>query len=126
MRKNNKHLSGAPMSYHDDYNPSMISLHLENEEATLNLGRQLATHLRPGLTIFLQGDLGAGKTTLVRGLLRGLEFVIFEIGRIERRRHDRTLNRAIRECKAGFGLNAPRALLDLLDACFSSRDGGVM
>ncbi len=52
----------------------MISLHLVNEEATLNLGRQLAAYLRPGLTIFLEGDLGSGKTTLVRGLLRGLGF----------------------------------------------------
>lgn len=52
----------------------MISLHLASEDATLRLGRQLAAHLRPGLTIFLQGDLGAGKTTLVRGVLRGLGF----------------------------------------------------
>ena len=54
--------------------PSMISLHLANEDATLNVGRQLAAYLRPGLTIFLEGDLGAGKTTLVRGVLRGLGF----------------------------------------------------
>jgi tRNA threonylcarbamoyladenosine biosynthesis protein TsaE len=53
---------------------SMISLHLADEDATLNLGRALATHLQPGLTIFLQGDLGAGKTTLMRGVLRGLSF----------------------------------------------------
>ena len=52
----------------------MISLHLADEDATLHLGRQLATLLRPGMTIFLQGDLGAGKTTLVRGVLRGLGF----------------------------------------------------
>jgi tRNA threonylcarbamoyladenosine biosynthesis protein TsaE len=54
--------------------PSMICLHLADEAATLNLGRQLASYIRPGLTIFLHGDLGAGKTTLVRGLLRGLGF----------------------------------------------------
>jgi tRNA threonylcarbamoyladenosine biosynthesis protein TsaE len=53
---------------------SMISLHLANEDATLTLGRVLAKYLQPGLTIFLQGDLGAGKTTLMRGVLRGLNF----------------------------------------------------
>ena len=52
----------------------MISLHLANEDATLNLGRVLAKYLQPGLMIFLEGDLGAGKTTLVRGVLRGLKF----------------------------------------------------
>jgi len=34
------------------------------------LGEWLAPLLRPGTVIFLRGELGAGKTTLVRGLLR--------------------------------------------------------
>lgn len=45
---------------------------LADEEATLEYGRGLASHLEPGDLVFLRGDLGAGKTTLVRGILRGL------------------------------------------------------
>jgi tRNA threonylcarbamoyladenosine biosynthesis protein TsaE len=36
------------------------------------LGRRLAERCPPGARIHLQGELGAGKTTLVRGFLRGL------------------------------------------------------
>jgi len=45
---------------------------LADEAATLALGAALAAVLRPGLTIYLHGELGAGKTTLTRGLLRAL------------------------------------------------------
>jgi len=48
------------------------SLELPDEAATLRLGAALAVGLGPGRTLFLWGDLGAGKTTLVRGLLRAL------------------------------------------------------
>jgi len=48
---------------------------LADEAATLAFGSTLAQIIRPGLTIFLHGDLGAGKTTLVRGLLHGLGYV---------------------------------------------------
>jgi len=40
----------------------------------LAAGELLAGALRPGLTIYLLGDLGAGKTTLTRGMLRGLGY----------------------------------------------------
>ena len=56
-------------SYH---NNSVTTFHLESESVTLTLGAEIATILRPGLIIFLKGDLGAGKTTLARGILRGL------------------------------------------------------
>ncbi len=44
--------------------------HLADEAATLAFGAQLAQSLTAGMTLYLEGDLGAGKTTLVRGLLR--------------------------------------------------------
>ena len=47
-------------------------LPLATEGATLALGAALAAGARPGQVLFLSGDLGAGKTTLVRGLLRAL------------------------------------------------------
>jgi tRNA threonylcarbamoyladenosine biosynthesis protein TsaE len=47
---------------------------LESEAATINLGRLLAPALDAAGVIFLSGGLGAGKTTLCRGLLRGLGY----------------------------------------------------
>lgn len=49
-----------------------MELLLENSEATENLGQVLAACLPDGLVVFLQGNLGAGKTTFVRGLLAAL------------------------------------------------------
>ena len=51
-----------------------ITLHLPDEQATLDLGMRLADGLVAGMLIALHGPLGAGKTTLARGLLRGLGF----------------------------------------------------
>ena len=48
---------------------------LDDEAATLALGAALAQLVQAGLIIYLRGDLGAGKTTLVRGMLRGLGHV---------------------------------------------------
>jgi tRNA threonylcarbamoyladenosine biosynthesis protein TsaE len=49
-----------------------LKLDLPDEAATLALGAALASALEPGLSVHLRGDLGVGKTTLVRGVLRGL------------------------------------------------------
>ncbi|MBC7985905.1 MAG: tRNA (adenosine(37)-N6)-threonylcarbamoyltransferase complex ATPase subunit type 1 TsaE [Sphingomonadaceae bacterium] len=45
---------------------------LESESATLAIGARLAALLRPGDAVALFGDLGAGKTTLARGVLAAL------------------------------------------------------
>ena len=45
---------------------------IKDEREMLEAGQQLALLLKPGMLVFLVGDLGAGKTTLVRGVLRGL------------------------------------------------------
>jgi len=47
----------------------LIRTYLPDEDATRALGGALARALRPGLTIYLHGDLGAGKTALTRALL---------------------------------------------------------
>jgi len=41
---------------------------IETPEAMADLGRQLAAHLRAGDLVLLNGELGAGKTTLTRGI----------------------------------------------------------
>lgn len=40
---------------------------------TIELGRSLAAKLRPGCIVLLRGDLGAGKTTLVKGIAEGFK-----------------------------------------------------
>jgi tRNA threonylcarbamoyladenosine biosynthesis protein TsaE len=49
-------------------------MHLNDEAATLAFGARLARVMEPGLSVHLHGDLGSGKTTLARGLLRGLGY----------------------------------------------------
>ncbi len=49
-----------------------VCLELERPEATVELGRRLAERLRGGEFVGLVGQLGAGKTTLVRGMVEAL------------------------------------------------------
>ncbi|XQW84852.1 tRNA (adenosine(37)-N6)-threonylcarbamoyltransferase complex ATPase subunit type 1 TsaE [Thalassotalea piscium] len=49
---------------------------LVDEDATVSFGKKLATivknELNHGIVVYLNGDLGAGKTTLTRGFVQGL------------------------------------------------------
>ena len=49
---------------------AVLERFLPDETATTMLGEDLAMALRPGDVLALSGDLGAGKTTLARGLIR--------------------------------------------------------
>lgn len=49
-------------------------IRLADPAETEAFGRRLAALLRPGDVVALQGSLGAGKTTLARGILRGLGY----------------------------------------------------
>jgi tRNA threonylcarbamoyladenosine biosynthesis protein TsaE len=40
-------------------------------EETTKLGRKLAAELKPGSIVLLRGELGAGKTTMVKGVAEG-------------------------------------------------------
>ena len=71
-----------------------MGIQVETAAAMKRLGEKLANGLRPGDVLVLQGDLGAGKSELVRGIAAGLgihgpipspTFTImnaYEIGRI--------------------------------------------
>ncbi len=52
----------------------MTTISLPSPVSTEAFGRSLAALLRPGDIIALEGDLGAGKTTLARGILYGLGY----------------------------------------------------
>lgn len=52
----------------------MRDLKLPDPAATEALGAALAAGVAPGRVLHLRGDLGAGKTTVVRGVLRGLGY----------------------------------------------------
>lgn len=56
----------------DDHSICLIS---ESAEATERVGSLLGSLLYPGDIVVLDGDLGAGKTVLTRGMARGLGLI---------------------------------------------------
>jgi tRNA threonylcarbamoyladenosine biosynthesis protein TsaE len=50
----------------------MVNIFLKDANATKELGKKLGESLTPNSVILLQGDLGAGKTTLIQGIGEGL------------------------------------------------------
>lgn len=51
----------------------MVTIHTNQEEETRALASQIAKWIEPGMTIWLEGELGAGKTTFTKGLAEGLD-----------------------------------------------------
>ncbi|HEX3093025.1 MAG TPA: tRNA (adenosine(37)-N6)-threonylcarbamoyltransferase complex ATPase subunit type 1 TsaE [Candidatus Angelobacter sp.] len=51
----------------------MKTFQTHSAEETTELGRRLAANLNPGSIVLLRGDLGAGKTTMVKGIAEGFQ-----------------------------------------------------
>lgn len=52
----------------------MVDKFIATEKEMIELGRELATRWAAGDIVLLEGELGAGKTTLVRGVMEGLNW----------------------------------------------------
>ncbi|MFJ9628843.1 tRNA (adenosine(37)-N6)-threonylcarbamoyltransferase complex ATPase subunit type 1 TsaE [Streptomyces sp. NPDC101175] len=62
----------APAAPHSAAEPLSVSITVNSPDQMGELGRRLAKLLRAGDLVMLTGELGAGKTTLTRGLGEGL------------------------------------------------------
>lgn len=50
-----------------------MRIQTHSPEETMRFGQELARHLKAGDILCLSGDLGSGKTTLVKGIAKGLK-----------------------------------------------------
>ena len=62
----------SPMGAGEIAGAQTFTLHTQNEEETRGLGARLGTVVRAGDLIGLRGELGSGKTVLVRGIAEGV------------------------------------------------------
>ena len=56
----------------------MTTVETHSAEETTDLGRRLSANIKPGSIVLLRGDLGAGKTTLVKGIAEGFQAALAE------------------------------------------------
>ena len=55
-------------------NQNLSIARLADESQTVDLARRFGRHIEPPLALYLQGDLGTGKTTFARGLIHALGY----------------------------------------------------
>lgn len=97
----------------------------KSECETIKLGEKLAKKFRGGMTIALTGDLGTGKTTLIKGMAKGLgvkrnitspTFVLMKIydTDVSRMTTDGRRSRIRRLCHVdAYRINDSRELIDI-------------
>src|SRR5258708_32652364 len=56
----------------------MKTIETHSAEETTDLGRRLSNDIKPGTIVLLRGDLGAGKTILVKGIAEGFHAALAE------------------------------------------------
>jgi len=52
----------------------MIDIIVKTPEECMDIGEKISSKLKPGDILSLEGELGAGKTTFVKGILKGLNY----------------------------------------------------
>ena len=52
----------------------MIDIIVNTPQECMELGEKISSQIKPGDIISLEGELGAGKTTFVKGILKGLNY----------------------------------------------------
>jgi len=63
------------LARHSSLVTDRFSIITRSPEETVAFGRDLAKEVRPPCTVLLEGELGSGKTTLVKGILASLASV---------------------------------------------------